>query len=284
MSSNLSVASADPFALADEAAAAIAAATGVAGHDLFVVLGSGWAHVANLLPQGKDVPMADLPGFPAPTAMGHGATLRSLEVSGLRALLALGRVHLYEGHSAVTVAHGVRTAHAAGCRTMIVTNAAGVLRPEWPLGRPVLISDHINFTGESSLTGPNPPSGFPGRFADMTSAYTPRLRALVQEIEPGLAEGVYIGFRGPQFESPAEIRAAGIWGADLVGMSTVQEVIAAAHLKMDVLGLALATNLAAGVGDGPLDGEHVMAVAKAHAPAVGSLLARIIERLAAEPR
>lgn len=275
---------AEPFALAREAADALAARTGVGHHHLFVVLGSGWAHVAHLLPSGTDVPMVELPGFPAPSALGHGGTLRSLEVDGLRVLLALGRVHRYEGHDPATVVHGVRTAHAAGCRTVVLTNAAGVLRADWPLGRPVVISDQINLTGVSPLTGPNPPAHVPGRFADMTGTYTRRLRALVQEVEPGLPEGVYIGTHGPEFESPAEIRAYRLWGADLVGMSTVLEAIAAGHLGMEVLGLSLATNLAAGMGEERLDGEHVIAVAQANAPYVGDLLDRIIRRLAADVR
>jgi purine-nucleoside phosphorylase len=267
----------DPYALAAEAASKLAERTGVDRHDLFVVLGSGWAHVAELLPDGVDVAMTDLPGFPAPSAMGHGGVLRSVAFPGdVNLLMALGRVHLYEGHTAATVAHGVRTAHAAGCHTVILTNAAGTLRPEWPLGQPVLISDHINLTGESPLTGPNPPSPLPGRFADMTETYTPELRDLVRAIDPEIPEGVYIGFRGPQFETPAEIRASKIWGADLVGMSTVSEAIAAGHLGMSVLGLSLATNLAAGMGEGRLDGAHVVAVAQANAPAVAALLMQVI--------
>jgi purine-nucleoside phosphorylase len=238
--------------------------------------------VAELLPDGPEVPMVELPGFPAPSALGHGGSFRSIAVGSARVLLALGRVHLYEGHPPATVAHGVRTAAAAGARTIVLTNAAGCLHHDWPLGRPVVIRDHINFTGVSPLTGPNPPAGYPGRFADMTETYTPALRALVHEIEPGLPEGVYMGFHGPEFETPAEIRAAASWGADLVGMSTVLEAIAASHLGLDVLGLSLATNLAAGMGEGRLDGDHVIAVAKANAPYVGELLHRIIQRLVAQ--
>jgi purine-nucleoside phosphorylase len=276
--------SAAPFELAQEAAAELARRTGRDRHDLLVVLGSGWAHVAELLPEGVTVAMTDLPGFPAPSALGHGGAFRSLDVDGLTVLLALGRVHLYEGHAPSTVAHGVRTAAAAGCRRVILTNAAGTVRAEWPLGRPVVIADQINFTGVSSLTGPNPPAGLPGRFADMTEAYTASLRALVHDVEPGLPEGVYMGFHGPEFETPAEIRMARTLGADLVGMSTVLEAIAASHLGLEVLGLSLATNLAAGMGEGRLDGDHVIAVAKANAASVGDLLRRIIEGIARLPR
>jgi purine-nucleoside phosphorylase len=276
--------SAEPFALAASAAAELARRTGVERHDLYVVLGSGWAEVANLILGGTEVRMTDLPGFPAPSALGHGGMLRSVEVDGLRVLLATGRVHLYEGHPPATVAHGIRTAHAAGCRMVILTNAAGSLHEEWPIGRPVLISDQINYTGVSPLTGPNPPAGFPGRFTDVSHTYTRRLRNLVHTLEPGLPEGVYVGFHGPEFETPAEIRAVRIWGGDLVGMSTVLEAIAASHVRMDVLGLSLATNLAAGIIDEPLDGDHVIAVAKANAPYVADLLRRIIEAIAAEAR
>jgi purine-nucleoside phosphorylase len=273
---------ADPFGAASMAAAQLAERTGRASHDLYVVLGSGWAHVAELLPSGIDVPMVDLHGFPAPSALGHGGVFRSLEIDGLVVLLALGRIHLYEGHRPSVVAHGVRTAAAAGCRRVIVTNAAGTLQPQWPLGRAVLISDQINNTGVSPLTGPNPPAGYPGRFADMSAAYTPALRELARRVDPSLPEGVYIGFHGPEFETPAEIRAARTMGADLVGMSTVLEVIAASHLGLEVLGLSLATNLAAGLGEGRLDGDHVVAVAKANAPAVAALLHAIVREMAAQ--
>ena len=271
----------DPWRLAAEAAAQLAERTGAARHDIYVVLGSGWAYVSELLPNGIDIPMVELAGFPAPSAHGHGGSLRSIALGDRRVLLALGRVHLYEGHSGATVAHGVRTAAAAGCSVVILTNAAGVLRHDWPLGRPAIIADQINFTGHSPLTGANPPEGFPGRFADMTETYTPRLRAVARDVEPTLPEGVYVGFHGPEFETPAEIRMARGWGADLVGMSTVLEAIAASHLGLEVLGLSMATNLAAGMGEGRLDGAHVVAVAKANAPFVGDLLNRILNRLVA---
>jgi purine-nucleoside phosphorylase len=264
----------DPFSLAARAASALSRLTGVERHDLFVVLGSGWASMADLLGGGARVAMDDLPGFPQPSAQGHQASFRSVPVAGKQVLLALGRVHLYEGHSPATVAHGVRTAAAAGCRAVVLTNAAGSLHPEWPLGRPVLIRDQINFTGASPLTGRE----YEHRFANMTGVYSPRLRALVQTLEPDLPEGVYVGTHGPEFESPAEIRAFAAWGADLVGMSTVLETIAAAHLGLEVLGLALATNLAAGVGgEEPLDIGHVFAVAEQNAPFVSDLLARIVQ-------
>lgn len=272
----------DPFDIARRAALLLAERTGHDRHDLFVVLGSGWSHIAELLPGGVDIAMGDLPGFPTPSAAGHGGSIRSVEVDGLRVLLALGRVHLYEGHDPNTVAHGVRTAWAAGCNTVILTNAAGILNRDWPLGRPIVITDHLNLTGASPLTGLNPEPPLQGRFTDMSAAYTPALRALVHRVEPSLPEAVYAGFRGPQFETPAEVRMAGILGASLVGMSTVTEAIAASHLRMRILGLSLATNLAAGVSDEPLSGDHVLAVAKTHAPWVADLLYRIITEIASE--
>lgn len=272
----------DPWAISAVAAAQLAARTGVERHDVLVVLGSGWAHVAELLPPGDDVAMVELDGFPEPSALGHGGAFRSIPLDGRHLLLALGRIHLYEGHGPLAVAHAVRTAAAAGCRTVVLTNAAGSLHREWPLGRPIVIRDQINFTGVSPLTGPNPSGDFPGRFTDMTEAYTGRLRDLVHAVEPGVPEGVYVGFHGPEFETPAEIEMARRWGGDLVGMSTVLEAIAASHLRLDVLGLSLATNLAAGMGEGRLDGDHVVAVAKANAPYVGDLLLRILQRIVAE--
>jgi purine-nucleoside phosphorylase len=271
----------DPFSLAARAAAALARQTGVERHDIFVVLGSGWARMASVLPEGATVGMAELPGFPVPSAQGHEASLRSTAVGGARVLLALGRAHVYEGHSPSTVVHAVRMAAEAGCHTVVLTNAAGLVRADWSVGRPVVISDQINFTGLSPLTGATPPAPLPGRFANMTGAYSSRLRALVADVEPGIPEGVYVGTHGPEFESPAEIRAFRSWGADLVGMSTVLETIAASHLGLEVLGLALATNMAAGVGDaGPLDVNHVFAVAEANGPWVGDLLRRILEAIA----
>jgi purine-nucleoside phosphorylase len=267
----------DPSALAARAAEALAERTGADHHDLFVVLGSGWAAMADGLPIAAEVAMADLPGFLQPGVEGHGATLRSVALGDLRILIALGRVHLYEGHPPAAVVHGVRAAAAAGCRMAVFTNASGSLHPEWGVGAPVLISDQINFTGLSPLTG-GP------HFAPMVDAYSPRLRRLAREVEPALPEGVYMGFHGPEFETPAEVRAARAWGADVVGMSTVLEVIAARHLGMEVLGLSLATNLAAGLKPGAaVDIDEVFAVAREAAPKVSALLARIIRRIADAP-
>jgi purine-nucleoside phosphorylase len=273
----------NPYELAGQAAAALAERTGATRHDVAVWLGSGWKDAADVIGDGIDVTLTDLPGFPVPTALGHGGTLRSVELDGLRVLLFLGRVHLYEGHPPDVVVHGVRTAAAAGCRVAVLTNGAGAIRGDWPVGQPVVIADHLNLTGLSPLTGPPPPAPYAGRFVDLTDAWSPRLRALAREVDPSLPEGVYVGLTGPHFETPAEIRAYRTLGADLVGMSTVLEVIAARHAGMEVLGLSLATNPAAGVTAEKVDADDVIRAGRAAAPRLGALLRDVLVRLAKEP-
>jgi len=269
----------DAYARAASAAEALAERTGVERHDVFVVLGSGWRPAADQLGEAAvSLPASDLPGFLAPAVEGHGGELRSVDLDGRRVLLALGRVHAYEGHDLADVVHPVRTAVLAGCETVVLTNAAGGLAPGLVIGQPVLIADHLNLTGRSPLTGPTPGDDFGPRFPDMTDAYSVRLRALARELEPGLAEGVYAGLPGPQYETPAEIRMLQVLGADLVGMSTVHETIAAHHLGAEVLGVSLVTNLAAGLGDA-LDHDDVLRVAAESADAMGALLARLVRRL-----
>jgi purine-nucleoside phosphorylase len=227
--------------------------------------------------------MHDLAGFPAPTAMGHGGTVRSVRIGDVRVLMMLGRVHLYEGHEPSTVVHGVRTAFEAGARTAVLTNGAGFLDRSWAVGQLVLISDHLNLTGRSPLTGPNPPAPYAGRFVDLTDAYSPRLRALARTVDPTLPDGVYAGFHGPQFETPAEIRMAAALGADLVGMSTVLETIAARHLGMEVLGLSLATNPAAGLG-GALSAQDVLDAGRSASARLATFLDAFVRALASSPR
>ncbi len=261
------------------AAAVLAERTGVERHDVAVVLGSGWRPAAEQLGEPSAAfPASSLPGFHEPTVEGHGSEMRSIDVDGRRVLVSLGRVHAYEGHDLADVVHGVRTAVLAGCRIVVLTNAAGGLGAGLSIGQPVLIADHLNLTGRSPLTGPTPDAAFGPRFPDMTDAYSSRLRALVRSLEPSLVEGVYAGMSGPQYETPAEIRMLQRLGADLVGMSTVHETIAAHHLGAEVLGFSLVTNLAAGLGDA-LDHEDVLAVAARAADEVGGLLARLIRQL-----
>jgi purine-nucleoside phosphorylase len=269
--------SAEPYAAAQASAANLAQLTGCSRHDIAVVLGSGFAPAAEELgPAENEIPLTDLGGFPAPTVPGHAGTARSLAVGPARVLALLGRVHLYEGHPVEAVVHGVRTAVAAGCRVIVLTNASGGINPAYAVGEPVLISDHINLTGRSPLAGPNPPDGYGPRFTDLTDLYSPRLRALARQADPGLAEGVYAGLPGPHYETPAEIRMLRTAGADLVGMSTVLEAIAARHLGAEVLGISLVSNPAAGLTPHGLDHEEVLAAGRASASHVGALLARIL--------
>jgi purine-nucleoside phosphorylase len=257
--------------LAGDAAEAISSRTGVARHDVAVVLGSGWRPAADLIGRpAAEVPMAELPGFVAPTAVGHGGTVRSVQVGDRRALVLLGRTHHYEGHGVATVVHGVRTAAAAGCRAVLLTNAAGGLRDGMVVGQPVLISDHLNLTALSPLVGAN--------FVDLTELYSPRLRDVARTIDPTLTEGVYAGLPGPHFETPAEIRMLRTLGADLVGMSTVLEAIAARAAGLEVFGLSLVTNLAAGITGQPLNHEEVLAAGLAAAERMGGLLAALVAR------
>jgi purine-nucleoside phosphorylase len=268
---------ADPYQAARASAARLAELTGQPRHDVAVVLGSGWAPAADALgAAGAEVPLAALGGFPPPTVGGHSPTVRSLTVGGVRALVFLGRVHLYEGHQVATVVHGVRTAVAAGCRVVVLTNAAGGIRAGYQVGQPVLIADHLNLTGCSPLAGAPPPEGYASRFTDLTDLYAARLRALARQADPGLAEGVYAAMPGPHYETPAEIRMLRVLGADLVGMSTVLEAIAAHHLGAEVMAISLVSNLAAGLAPSGLDHAEVVAAGQAAAGRMGSLLAGVL--------
>lgn len=268
-----------PFEAAEASAAALAAATGVDRHDLAVVLGSGWKPAADRMGEVvAEFPMTDLGGFPLATVPGHGTTVRSIRHGDQRVLAFMGRVHLYEGHHPNVVAHAVRTAVRAGCRAVVLTNAAGGLREGMWAGQPVLIADHINLTGRTPLLGPNDDRLGP-RFPDMTTAYSGRLRDLARTVDPSLEEAVYGGFLGPTYETPAEVRMARTLGADLVGMSTVLESIAAAHAGAEVLAVSLVSNLAAGITDEVLGHDGVLAVAATSAERMGGLIADIVGRI-----
>jgi purine-nucleoside phosphorylase len=271
------VGDADPYQAAQASATRLAELSGKDHHDVAVVLGSGFAAAAAALgPADAEIPLADLGGFPPPTVAGHVAMVRSLTIGQLDVLVYLGRVHLYEGHPVATVVHGVRTAVAAGCTAVVLTNAAGGIRAGYRPGQPVLIRDHLNLTGRSPLAGPPPPPGYAPRFTDLTGAYSARLRALARAADPSLAEGVYAALPGPHYETPAEIAMLRTLGADLVGMSTVLETIAARHLGAEVLAISLVTNLAAGLADGVLDHGEVVAAGAAAAGRVGTLLTSIL--------
>lgn len=263
----------DAYDLARSAADVLKKRAATDSFDVALVMGSGWAPAADVLGAPADeIASTELPGFAAPSVPGHAGKIRLLEVGGRKTMIFLGRTHLYEGRGAGPVVHGIRTALAAGVRTVVLTNAAGGTRPEWQkVGDPVLICDHLNLTGHNPISGP--------RFIDMTDAYTPALRALAKEIDPALAEGVYAALPGPSYETPAEIRLLRTLGADLVGMSTVPETIAAREGGADVLGISLVTNIAAGLTGRPLDHQEVLAAGRAAAERMGALLAKVVRTL-----
>lgn len=215
--------------------------------------------------------MAEIPGFLPPGADGHRGQVLSVALGRHLVLVFVGRIHAYEGYDLQQVVHPVRTACAGGADVVVLTNAAGGLRPEYRVGRPVLISDHLNLTARSPLLGPE--------FVDLVDAYSPRLRNLARTIDPELAEGVYAAMPGPQYETPAEIRMLRTLGADLVGMSTVHETIAARAAGAEVLGVSLVTNLAAGMTGEPLRHDEVLAAGRDSARDLGDLLARIVAAL-----
>ena len=269
----------DPYAAAQASAARLAGITGQARHDVAVVLGSGWLPAADAIGETvAEFPLSELGGFAKPTVAGHAPVARSVRTGNLRVLVYLGRTHLYEGHPVEAVVHGVRTAAAAGCRVVVLTNASGGINESYGVGQPVLISDHINLTGRSPMTGPEPPDGYGSRFVDLSDLYAARLRALARQADPDLAEGVYVAFNGPHYETPAEIRMARSAGADMVGMSTALEAIAARHLGAEVLGISLVTNPAAGLGEGDLNHAEVVAAGQAAADRMGALLAAVLPR------
>jgi purine-nucleoside phosphorylase len=265
----------DPFQVATAAAEVIAQRSGTSRHDVALVLGSGWAQTGDLI--GRTVATidnSDVPGFAKAAVAGHSGVMRSVAIgdTGRRALVYGTRTHFYEGRGVRPVVHAVRTAAAAGCRTIVLTNGCGGLNPAWTPGTPVLIRDHLNLTAVSPVEGAN--------FVDLTDLYSPRLRELARGIDPGLDEGVYVQFRGPHYETPAEVQMARILGGDLVGMSTALEAIAARQSGLEVLGISLVTNLAAGVGGQPLSHEEVLETGQAAAGRCGSLLSAIVAKIA----
>ena len=263
----------DPFELAATAAAHVRDAADIETAELALVLGSGWKSGTDLLGEPMaSLDLADIPGFSAPAVAGHGGQLLVVRTkAGRTALVFTGRTHFYEERGVDAVVHGVRTAGALGVRTMVLTNGCGGLRPEWAPGTPVLIRDHINLTGASPLHG--------ATFIDLSTLYTPALIEKAQQVDGTLETGVYVQFRGPHYETPAEVRMAGILGGDLVGMSTTLEAIAAREAGMDVLGISLVTNPAAGVTEAPLDHAEVIAAGEAAAPRLAQLLADLVEVL-----
>ncbi|MCW2815621.1 MAG: purine nucleotide phosphorylase [Nocardioides sp.] len=267
----------DPHDLAREAAARLAELTGVERHDVALVLGSGWLPAVDAIAEHAgaeavvEIETTDLPGFSPAAVVGHSGKIRSIRAGDRSLLVFLSRTHFYEGKGVAAVVHGVRTAAAAGCRAIVLTNGCGGLKETWSPGTPVLISDHINLTGRSPIEG--------AHFVDLTDLYSPRLRALCREVDPSLDEGVYVQFPGPHYETPAEIGMVRAMGGHLVGMSTALEAIAAREAGMEVLGISLVTNLAAGISGEPLDHAEVLEAGRAAASRMGELLGRVVPRV-----
>jgi purine-nucleoside phosphorylase len=265
----------DPFAVATAAAEVIAGRAGTSRHDVALVLGSGWGQAGDLIGATvATIENADVPGFADATVAGHASVMRSVAIAGTdrRALVFGTRTHYYEGRGIRPVVHAVRTAAAAGCRTIVLTNGCGGLDPAWTPGTPVLIRDHLNLTAASPIEGAN--------FVDLTDLYSRRLREIARMVDPSLYEGVYVQFRGPHYETPAEVKMAKILGGDLVGMSTTLEAIAARQCGLEILGISLVTNLAAGIGSQPLSHNDVLEAGLAAAERCGRLLSAVVAQIA----
>ena len=265
----------DPYTLASSAAEYIAAAAGIEAIDIALVLGSGWKGAEDLLGDAVvTLPAEDVPGFTASAVVGHGGTLTVRKLaSGAHALILGARTHLYEGLGVAAVAHGVRTSAKLGAKALILTNGCGSTVPEWGPGTAVLLKDHLNLTGTSPIVGAN--------FVDLTDAYSPRLREIAHRVDPNLPEGVYAQFPGPHYETPAEVKMARLLGADLVGMSTTLETIAAREAGLEVLGISLVTNQAAGFAPAPLSHEEVLQAGAEAGPRLATLLANIVKEMSA---
>jgi purine-nucleoside phosphorylase len=257
---------------AAEAAAVLRERTGVQTHEVALVMGSGWLPAVDALGEATaELSTSDLPGFAPPAVAGHAGKIRSVRSGEKNLLVFLGRTHFYEGLGVRSVVHGMRTAAAAGCSVAVLTNGCGGLDERWQPGTPVLIRDHINLTGTSPIEGAN--------FIDLTDLYSARLRALCKEVDGTLDEGVYVQFPGPHYETPAEIRMVRTIGGDLVGMSTVLEAIAAREAGMEVLGISLVTNLAAGITGAPLNHQEVLEAGRSAATRMGELLGAIVPKI-----
>ena len=261
----------DPYSLAEQAADVLRRRFGIDRIDVALVLGSGWAQAAEGLgAQLDECPLTELPGFSAPVVAGHGGVLRLVRApSGSLTAVFTGRTHYSEGRGVAPVVHGVRTAAAAGASTLLLTNGCGGITHA--PGAPVLIADQINLTGATPLVG--------ARFFDLSDLYSPRLRTLAKDVDPSLEEGIYCQFHGPAYETPAEVRMAQAIGGTLVGMSTALEAVAAREAGLEVLGISLVTNAAAGIATQPLSHAEVVEAGIAARPRLRSLLDGLLERL-----
>lgn len=250
--------------------------------DLALVLGSGLGGLAGQIEQPAVIPYRDVPGFPLSTAPGHAGQFVAGVLGGKKVLCMQGRFHYYEGHDMSAIALPVRVFKALGCRALILTNAAGGVNWDFNVGDFMLITDHINFMGANPLRGENEEAIGP-RFCDMSRVYDAGLQEIARQVAAGqglnLQEGVYLGYMGPSYETPAEIRAFRTLGADAVGMSTVPEAIAAAHCDLPVLAMSLITNMAAGMTGKRLSGEEVIEIANQRGPVFQKLVAEIVAAL-----
>jgi purine-nucleoside phosphorylase len=250
-----------------------------------LVLGSGLAQLVDGLANARSVPFSAIPGMGDTSVVGHPGRFVAGELGGVPVVVMQGRLHPYEGHDLSTVVLGVRAMLRLGARTLLVTNAAGGLRPELGGGSLLAITDHLNLTGKNCLVGPNDAELGP-RFPDMSAAYAPELRAFAHEeartLGLTLHEGVYAGVLGPSYETPAEVRMLALLGASAVGMSTVQEVIAARHMGARVLGISCITNLGAGLSSAPLSHVEVEAVARRMTDDLTRLVTRVVTRVGAD--
>lgn len=264
---------ANAYAAAESAARSIKLWTGVERHDIALTLGSGWAKAADLIGETIiEIPAGDVPGFFSTGVPGHTGTIRSIKMPNGRHALVIGaRTHFYEDKGVRAVVHSVRTAAACGAKVMVLTNGAGGIQDHWTPGTPVLISDHINLTASSPLEG--------ATFVDLTDLYSGRLRDVARTIDSTLDEGVYVQFRGPHYETPAEVQMAKAMGGHIVGMSTALEAIAAREAGMEVLGLSLITNLAAGISPEPLSHKEVIEAGQGAESVISALLAQIVAAL-----
>lgn len=255
---------------------------GFGGADVGIVLGSGLGALAEQMSDPFGLDYREIPHWPASGVIGHAGRLVGGTVAGRRVLALSGRVHFYEGHDLQTVSFAVRVLNRLGVRTLLLTNAAGGVNTKFTQGALMVIDDHINFLGSNPLMGPND-ERFGLRFPDMSEVYSKRLRGIAdttaQAIGQAIEHGIYIAVHGPSYETPAEIRAFRIWGADAVGMSTVPEAIAARHMGMEVLGISCITNMAAGVLPTPLHHTEVMETALRVRAEFVALLEGIIGRL-----
>ncbi len=250
---------------------------------LGVVLGSGLGGFADAIDEPVEIPYEEIPGWPPSTAVGHAGKLVLGTFGGVPVAALKGRAHLYEGHAPAKVVFGIRVLGRLGLRTLVLTNACGAVNTSFVPGQLVLLSDHLNLQGMSPLVGAND-DGLGPRFPDLSDAYDPELRTAAHEaaarLEIDLPEGVYAAWLGPAFETPAEIRMMRTLGADLVGMSTVPEVLAARHMGIRCLAISCVTNMAAGVLPEPIDHERVLEVGARSAGTLTALLRELVPSLA----